>query len=276
MHEPFLNPSPYPDTHVPSTYIHSPLHTNIRNIRNIPFDPNKRRMGGSEGGRRRKNENNGKGGREDGGRMGRDGRKKNGKWGGREGGKGKGEKGDGDRRERREELGGREEGAEREEWGREGGKERREWRKGEGREKDRKGEEEDASNDSHDNKCFCDIEFRIRLPAIMYVPFFIPNYYHVSVRAWEIFSAGAHYLNDITPPPSYKKKLLMPFSAIIILWLTFGALVHLGFTLHLASGDRVAAGCIVAGRLACGVAVVCGVGGCVYGKGWLVVAEVVV
>lgn len=30
MHEPFLNPSPYPDTHVPSTYIHSPLHTNIR------------------------------------------------------------------------------------------------------------------------------------------------------------------------------------------------------------------------------------------------------
>lgn len=31
----------------------------------------------------------------------------------------------------------------------------------------------------------------------------------------------------------------MPFSAIIMLWLTFRALVNLGFTLHLASGDRV-------------------------------------
>lgn len=219
--------------------------------------------------------------------MGREGEKMGEEWGGMEGRRtGNGEEGkEGKGKEKRVmEIGGKEEkNGEGERKGRrEKNGEEREGRRGENGGREKGGRKTGRARRKMQvmtlttTKCFCDIEFRIRLPAIMYVPFFIPNYYHVSVRAWEIFSAGAHYLNDITPPPSYKKKLLMPFSAIIILWLTFGALVHLGFTLHLASGDRVAAGCIVAGRLACGVAVVCGVGGCVYGKGWLVVAEVVV
>lgn len=66
----------------------------------------------------------------------------------------------------------------------------------------------------------------------------------------------------------------MPFSAIIPLWLTFRARVDLGFTLHLASGARVAdrmhSGGVVVGGVRGWIwlglvgVVVCGVDGCIW------------